>query len=195
MGGNGGKDGGNGGKWGNVANGMCGCGGLWRDVVEENGTKMTKMGEKWDKIPIFHTPIPPLLFRRSKIFPPVAFVKSAHRTQRRKIGIFVTHRLSPPRRLVRIVACCSVSVIKRSVSVITFVSRWPSWPRPVATPCLCRLPRPRGRRRARRSGDIAARGDPHTFRSVCRQTVLRLWSLHRRNIVRHTNPFELAAPP
>ena len=68
MGGNGGKwgkwgqMGGNGGKWGNSGHSTrdVGCGGLWRDVVEENGTKMGEMGEKWDEIPIFHSPLFPI---------------------------------------------------------------------------------------------------------------------------------------
>ena len=60
MGGNGGELGGNGGggmekngrNWGISRHGTrdVGCGGLWRDVVEENGRKM---GGKWDEIPIF----------------------------------------------------------------------------------------------------------------------------------------------
>ena len=47
------------------------CAGLWRDVVEENGTKM---GPKWDQIPIFHSPIFPIC-RRSKIVPTIASVQ------------------------------------------------------------------------------------------------------------------------
>ena len=48
-----------------------GCGGFRLDVVEENGTKM---GQKWEEIPIFHSPIAPFS-RRSKTFPTVPFVK------------------------------------------------------------------------------------------------------------------------
>ena len=61
-----GKSGGNGRKWGKMGVGgwgnsgrgtrIVGCGGLWRDVVEENGEN----GRKWDEIPIFHSPISPI---------------------------------------------------------------------------------------------------------------------------------------
>ena len=42
-----------------------GCGGLWRDAVEETGTET---GGEWDEIPIFHSPISPF-FRRVKRLP------------------------------------------------------------------------------------------------------------------------------
>ena len=49
-----------GGGWGNSGHSTrdVGCGGLWRDVVEENGMKM---GGKWDEIPIFHRSVLPIL--------------------------------------------------------------------------------------------------------------------------------------
>ena len=57
-----------------------GCGALWWDVVEKMGHKWEKnerkMGGKWDEILIFQSPI----FRRSKIFPTVPFVKKKSST-------------------------------------------------------------------------------------------------------------------
>ena len=50
------------------------CGGLWRDVVEENGTKMGEWEKNGTKYLFFSVPFSPLL-RRLKIFPPVPFVK------------------------------------------------------------------------------------------------------------------------
>ena len=63
---NGGKWGETGEIWGNIGHSTqdVGCGGLWRDVVEGTGRKM---GEKWDEIPIFDSPIFPMfpeVFRR-----------------------------------------------------------------------------------------------------------------------------------
>ena len=65
-------------KWGSSGHSTwnVGCGGLWRDVVEENGIKM---GEKWKengtKYPFFTVAFPPLFFWKSKIFPTVPFGK------------------------------------------------------------------------------------------------------------------------
>ena len=61
-----------GGKWGNSGHSTrdVGCGGLWWDVVAENGTKMgEKWGGRWDEIPPLFSTVPFLpFFRRSKIF-------------------------------------------------------------------------------------------------------------------------------
>ena len=68
-----------------------GCGGLWCNMVEENGTKY----------PLFSVPFSPFS-RRSRIFPAVRFVKNqlTEHTDR-ELGISATPRHStPPRRLV-----------------------------------------------------------------------------------------------
>ena len=51
--------GGMGEEWGNRGRSTrdVGCGGLYRDAVEENGTEM---GPKWDEAPIFHSAISPI---------------------------------------------------------------------------------------------------------------------------------------
>ena len=79
----------NGGKWGNSGHSTrdVGRGGLWRDVVDEKGTKM---GEKWDEIPIFHSPISPFS-RRSKIFPIVPSVKMSTAHSLTENGNYWTH--------------------------------------------------------------------------------------------------------
>ena len=73
------ENGGNGeGGWENSGRSTwdVGCGGLWQDVVVENGRKM---GEKWEKsgtkYAFFTVPFSEF-FRRSKIFPTVPFVKT-----------------------------------------------------------------------------------------------------------------------
>ena len=91
---------------------MAGCGGLWRDVVEENGIKLEEKGEKnGTKYPIFAVPFPPF-FRRSKIFPTVPFVKISTALTDGKRAIFATHRHSPTRRPVRV------------LGVMTWVREW-----------------------------------------------------------------------
>ena len=71
-----------------IAHGDVGCGGLWRDVGEEYGTKMGgKMGENWGgngtKYPLFTGPFLPFT-RRSA--PPFPLQKPAHRIHRRNNG-------------------------------------------------------------------------------------------------------------
>ena len=59
-----GKLGGNGGKWGEIL-GMAhgtwaveGCGGMWFGILGQKcGKDEGKMGEKWDEIPIFYSPV------------------------------------------------------------------------------------------------------------------------------------------
>ena len=92
------KVGGNG-ELAGVAHGAVGRGGLWRDVVEEN---RRKTGQKWEKngtrYPFFTVPFSPL-FRRSKIFPTVPFVKAQPTALTDgKTGTFATRRHPPPRR-------------------------------------------------------------------------------------------------
>ena len=99
----------NGGKWGKlggngeiagVARGMWvveGCGGM-----RNMGHKWEKVGEKWDEMLMFYSPISPLIWR-SKTFPSAPFIQiSAPHPPDGKLGILATHRHSPPRRLVRI---------------------------------------------------------------------------------------------
>ena len=94
VGGNGGKRGRNGEVTG-MAHGMRvveGCGGMW----------LRKMGQKWDEIPIYHSPISP-------IFPEVEGLSHSSLCKNQlnaltdeKMRLFVTHRHSPPRRVVRV---------------------------------------------------------------------------------------------
>ena len=63
--------------------------------IEENGRKM---GEEWEKKPIFHGPISPF-FRRSKTFPTVNNQVTALTDG--KLGNFSIPRHSAPQRLVR----------------------------------------------------------------------------------------------
>ena len=53
-----------------------GCGGFWRHG--------TKLGEKWDEIPVFHSPILPI-FLEVKVIPHSYICKSP-RTHQRKNG-------------------------------------------------------------------------------------------------------------
>ena len=91
---------------------MEGCGGVWLrkkgQKQQENGRKM---GGKWDKIPIFHSPPFP-------IFPEVKDLPHSPLCENRltaltdgKMGSFATHRHSPPRRLVRMLGCGSMSLL------------------------------------------------------------------------------------
>ena len=61
-------------KWGNSRHSTrgVGCGWFWRDVVQENGTKM---GGKWDEMTVFHSAIARFFPGGSKIFSPGPFVK------------------------------------------------------------------------------------------------------------------------
>ena len=91
-----------GGKWGEMGgNGEKGGGdsghstqdvGWWRDVVEGNGRNM---GRKMGRNPRFHSAIF-VLGRRSPPTVPFVEISSWH-----PLGLFATHRHSPPRRLVR----------------------------------------------------------------------------------------------
>ena len=66
-----------------------GCGGLRRDVVQEN---MTKMGENGTKCPFFTVSLPPVS-RRSKIFPHSSLCKTQLTALTDgKMGTFATHR-------------------------------------------------------------------------------------------------------
>ena len=124
MGGQSAKMGGNGEKAGITRN--VGCVGLWRDVVEENGTKMGEKVGGGGEIPIFQSHFPPF-FWRSKIFPTIpCFKNSAHHTHRRKNGNFCR---SPPPRLVRMLArwlclcfVCCLAFDCRFVTLYTQVS-------------------------------------------------------------------------
>ena len=79
-----------------------GCGGLWRNVMEENGGKWkeneTQMEGKWDEIPGFHSSSFPICPDVEDLTHNSHFFKSAHRTHRPKNGNFCH---SPPRRRVR----------------------------------------------------------------------------------------------
>ena len=103
---NGGKWGGmgeNGGKWGDmrkwgnreiavIAHGMWVCGGLWQDMVEENGRKIgrnTHFSES--HFPHFPGGLPLNSLCKNQL---TALTN-------RKMGIRATHRHSPPRRLLR----------------------------------------------------------------------------------------------
>ena len=59
-----------------------GCGRLWRDMVEENGTKA---GEQWERKATLHSPMFPI-FPEVEDLPPQ--FPSAHRTHRRETGDF-----------------------------------------------------------------------------------------------------------
>ena len=91
----------NGGKWGNSR--YCapdvGCGGLWQEVVEENGRKM---GEKRQEIPVFHSTISPT-FPDVEGLPHNSLCKKqlTALTDGKTMGFVTTHRHSPPRWLVR----------------------------------------------------------------------------------------------
>ena len=73
------------------------------------GGKWRKMGEKWDEIPIFHSPI-------FLIFPEVEELphNSLHKNQLTaltdgKMGFCATRRHSPPERLVQMLDLCTCS--------------------------------------------------------------------------------------
>ena len=97
---NGGEMGGNG-ELAGIAHGVWvveGCGVMWSRKMGQNGTTL---GEKWHEIPIFHSSISPM-------FPEVEdpLHSSLCRNQFTaltdgKMGMFATHRHSPPQRLVR----------------------------------------------------------------------------------------------
>ena len=81
-----------------------GCGGMWWDVVEKNGTKMGENGRKMGRntyFPVAHRGrIVGTFCRRSKIVPTVPFVKNQlTELTDGKMEIFATHRYSLPRRL------------------------------------------------------------------------------------------------
>ena len=62
------------------------------------------MGEKWDEIPIFHSPIPPISPEDEDL--PHSSLRKNQPTALTdgKMGFFATHRHSPPRGLVRMLA-------------------------------------------------------------------------------------------
>ena len=101
------ENGGNAGKRGNggYSTRDVGCGGLWRDAVEENETKL---GEKWEKsgtrYPFTTVPFSPF-FRRLKTFPTVPFgkISSPHSPTEKWdfLTLTDTHRYGPVRMRVR----------------------------------------------------------------------------------------------
>ena len=84
-----------GGGWGNSGHSTwdVGCGGLWRDVVEENGMKM---GGKWDEIPIFHRSVLPILPEAEDLPHPSLCENQVTALTNGKMVFFATHRHPPP---------------------------------------------------------------------------------------------------
>ena len=110
------ENGGNAEKWGEMVGNWVnighsardeGGGGLSRDVVEENERRM---GEKWDEILIFHSPISPI-FPEVEDLPQSSLCKnSSPQSPTEKLGMFATHR-HPLRRLMQMLVYPALSPV------------------------------------------------------------------------------------